>query len=271
MVNPAVFFVCVGSDVVILFIHVDDTTITGSSPHPIEEYEQQIEKIFNITHLGPVLWLLGLAIVRDRSKRTLALSQEAYINSIVWHFYMEDAKPLSTPIDTNTHLLKDDCPVEIEDKQEIKKIPYREVIGALNWLAVCMRPDIAFVVEQLAQFLENLGQPHWEVAKHVVRYLKTTKKMRLTYRDGERRGIEGYSDADGATQDHRQAVLGFAIIVDGGAVSWSSKKQELVTLSTMEAKYVSATHAAKELIWFRSLIGEVFRPLTHPIILHLDN
>ena len=78
-------------------------------------------------------------------------------------------------------------------------------------------------------------------------------------------------DADGATQDHRCVISGFVVLLDGGAVSWMSKKQELVTLSTMEAEYVGATHAAKELIWFRGLIGEIFRPLNNPTVLHLDN
>ena len=176
--------------------------------------------------------------------------------------------------------MKDDCPTITEDQQEMKKIPYREAIGALNWVAVGSRPDIAFVVSQLAQFLENPGRVHWDAAKRVIRYLKTTKDLKLTYGGSERCGFEGFSDADGATQDHRCAISGFAILVDGGAVSWSSKKQELVTLSkkqelvtlsTMEAKYVSTTHTAKELIWFRRLITKIFRPLLDPTILHLDN
>ena len=104
-----------------------------------------------------------------------------------------------------------------------------------------------------------------------MRYLKTTKDLKLTYGGVSKCGFEGYSDADGAMQDHRWAISGFAVLVDGGATSWLSKKQELVTLSTMEAEHVGATHAAKELIWFRHLINEVFRPLSHPIILHLDN
>ena len=72
-------------------------------------------------------------------------------------------------------------------------------------------------------------------------------------------------------QAQRHVVSGFAILLDGGAVSWSLKKQELVTLSTMEAEYVSTTHTAKELIWFCHLLGEIFRPLMQPIVLHLDN
>jgi hypothetical protein len=91
------------------------------------------------------------------------------------------------------------------------------------------------------------------------------------YGAGERSGLEGYTDADGSSQDHRQAISGFTILIDGGAVSWSSKKQELVTLSTMEAEYVSATHAAKELVWIRHLLSEVFRLLNYPLLLYSDN
>jgi hypothetical protein len=127
------------------------------------------------------------------------------------------------------------------------------------------------VVGQLAQFLENPGRVHWEAGKRVVRYLKGTVNLKLTYGSGEQCRIEGYTDADGATLDHRHVISGFVVLVDGGAVSWSSKKQELVTLSTMEAEYVSATHAAKELIWFHHLIKEIFRPLIFPTILRLDN
>ena len=68
MADPAVFYICIGSDMVILFIHVNDTTITGSSLNLIKEYERRIANVFNITHLGPVSWLLGLAIIRNHSK-----------------------------------------------------------------------------------------------------------------------------------------------------------------------------------------------------------
>ena len=95
--------------------------------------------------------------------------------------------------------------------------------------------------------------------------------LRLTYSGGEQRGMEGYADADGSTLDHGWVISGFVVLVDGGAVLWSSKKQELVTLSTMEAEYISATHTAKELIWFCRLIREIFRPLIFPTILCLDN
>ena len=138
------------------------------------------------------------------------------------------------------------------------------------YAAVGTRPDIAFAVSTLSQFLENPGEAHWEAAKRVFRYLQGTKDLRLTFGNGAK-GLEGYTDADGASQYHRRAISGHAFLIDGGAVSWSSRKQELVTLSTAEAEYVAATHAAKEAIWLRRFITEVLQPIDGPTTLHCDN
>ena len=128
----------------------------------------------------------------------------------------------------------------------------------MNWIAVSSQPNIAFVVGQLAQYLENSSQIHWEAAKRVMRYLKSAKEKKLVYRANERSGLVSFTNADGASQDHRQVISGFTVLIDGGVVSWSSKKQELVTLSMMEAEYMAATHAAKELMWFQRLLSEIF-------------
>ena len=83
--------------------------------------------------------------------------------------------------------------------------------------------------------------------------------MRLVYGDQEKH-LQGWVDADGSSQDHRRAISGYVFMVDGGAMSWSSKKQEIVVLSTTEAEYVAATHAAKEAVWLHCLFGEIFPP-----------
>ena len=87
----------------------------------------------------------------------------------------------------------------------------------------------------------------------------------------KQRGVEGFTDADGASQEHRHAISGHAMLIDGGAVSWSSKKQELVILSTTKVEYVAATNAAKEVIWLQRLIGEIFCLLSHPTLLFSDS
>jgi hypothetical protein len=189
--DPAVFYVCVRQDVVILAIHIDDCTFTGSSEFLQETYKARIGKKFKLTDLGPISWLLGFAITCDRAARTLTLSQEAYISTILHRFNFENCKPLAIPMDLNTQLSKEQCPTTIEEMAEMRAVPYREAVGSLNWVAVGTRPDITFVVGVLAQFLENLGQVHWEAMKRVFRYLQGTKNWKLTY-GGATRGIVGF-------------------------------------------------------------------------------
>lgn len=181
-----------------------------------------------------------------------------------------DMKPSSIPMDPNLPLSHSQSPKTPNESAQMKNIPYREAVGSLMHLAVGTRPDIAFAVSTVAQFGANPGMPHWEAVKKIYRYLLGTKTLALTFGNSQH-GLEGYTDADGASQEHRHAVSGYAFLLDGGAVSWSSKKQELVTLSTTEAEYVAATHAAKEAVWLRRFISEIFRPLTQATVLHCDN
>ena len=114
----------------------------------------------------------------------------------------------------------------------------------------------------LSQFLEDPGNAHWEAVKHIFQYLSGTKDLELTY-SVERHDLIGFTDADSAMQEHWHAISGYVFLIDSGAVSWSSWKQELVTLST--------THTAKEAIWLRKLIFELFPNLNMPTTLYCDN
>src|SRR6266540_4409061 len=135
----------------------------------------------------------------------------------------------------------------------MKNVPYREAVGSLMYTAMGTQPDVAFATSTVAQYMDNPGWEHWEAVKRIFRYLKGMKDMKLVYGD-RKTNLEGFVNADGASQDHRRAISGYVFMVDGGAMSWSSKKQELVTLSTTEAEYVAAKHEAKEAVWLRQLI-----------------
>jgi hypothetical protein len=150
-----------------------------------------------------------------------------------------------------------DAPSNPAELTQMSAIPYREAVGSLMYAAVATRPDIMFAVSTLSQFLSNPGLAHWEGVKRVFRYLLGTKALTLTY-GNERHDLEGYTDADGAMQEHRRAISGSAFLVDGSAILWGLHKQELVMLSTAEVEYVAATHAVKEGIWLHSLIKELF-------------
>ena len=169
------------------------------------------------------------------------------------------------------HLLsKDQCPKTKEEFEDMRDVPYRRAIGLLMYASTGTRPDIAFPVSTLSQFMSNPGRPHWEALKRVFRYLNTTKDYKLTYGQTND-GLNVYSDSDWASQEHQHSISGHAAILNGGAIAWSSAKQHLVALSTAEAEYMAATNAMKTILWLRMFLGEIARPLYFPTQLFLDN
>ena len=118
--------------------------------------------------------------------------------------------------------------------------------------------------------MQNPAKLHWEATKRIVRYLKGTKDLELTYGVTDT-GIIGYTNADHASQYHRHSISGYAFLINGGAVSWSSKWQPIVALSTTEAEYVATAHSVKEVLWLWAFLGEITRPLSAPTTLNCDN
>jgi hypothetical protein len=268
--DPSMFYVRFGEHTLILIVHVDDCTLTGSCPKLMVKYKEKLDSIFPLTDLGNIHFLLGIQVVYDQHRHTISLSQSSFIDTIITCFSLTDAKPYNTPMVPSATYSKRDSPSSPTDLARMRKVPYREAIGSLMYVAVTTCPDISFAVSTLSQFLDNPGEAHWEAVKHIFHYLKGTRDHTLTY-GMERQELHGYTDADRALQEHRHAISGHAFIIDGGAVSWSSWKQELVTLSTAEVEYVAATHATKECIWLRRLTGELFPSFNTTTTLFCDN
>ena len=150
-------------------------------------------------------------------------------------------------------------------------IPYAEAIGSVLWPVVVSRPDAAFAVSTLSQFIQNPGQAHWEGVKRVISYLGSTKDHWLTFGGRGKTLVEGFCDADWASQKDRHSISGYCYHIGQGTISWSSKKQQIVALSTTEAEYIAQSHAAKEALWLRTFIGELRGKPTQPLTIHCDN
>ena len=173
-------------------------------------------------------------------------------------------------MDPSIRLSLDQSPSTTAEHAIMRDKPYREAVGALNWVALATRPDIAFAVTTVARFTANPGPAHWEAMKQIYRYLAGMRNLWLTY--GEtKQTLEGYANADGSMAEDRCAITGYAFLINGGAVSWSSKHQEIVSLSTTESEYIAVTHGMKEALWLRSLPSEVFDPIKPPTTLFSDN
>jgi len=250
----------------ILGAATDDFTIVADSDPTADQFLNEFEKRVELVRLGQITWLLGTTVTRNLTDRTISLGQEAYIDQICTRFGLQDARSVSTPLPPGIDLSPGLEHVLPKILSASEKKTYREVIGSLMYLSVMTRPDITYAVSTLSQHLENPSvSTHLEFARCVIRYLKATKSLRLVL-GGDNSSLCGYSDADWASNLDRHSISGFAFFLGNGAVSWSSKKQPIVTLSSTESEYVALTHAAKDVIWIQKLLLEISPiGLIHPI------
>ena len=206
--------------------------------------------------LGAANYILGMEIKRDRAKRKLWLNQRKYVETILQRFNMQDSKLVKVPIPVGVRLSTAQCPKTQEEEEDMSHVPYASAVSRLMYAMVCTRPDIAHVVGVLSRFMSKPGKEHWKAVKRVFRYLRGTSDYGLCYqgRPGLDRvlDIHGFVDADWTGDlDQRRSTSGYVFNLFGGAVSWMSKKQSVVALSTTKAKYMEANHASKDAVWLQ--------------------
>lgn len=233
---------------VIIVIYVDDLLIAYSCPRKLKEIQDLLNTKFELKDLGKPKRLIGIDVTYKGDE--IKLNQEKFIEDTLKKFKMEDCKATSTPIEPGLKLEKG-------GRYERNDLPYKNLIGTLMYLAVATRPDIMFAISYLSQFNDCYGEEHFKCAKRVLRYLKGTKSVGLIFKK-TRRELHGMADADwGACKLDRKSFSGYCFKYAGTAISWMSKKQKTVALSTAEAEYVALTEAAKEAIHLRTLFKDL--------------
>lgn len=213
---------------------------------------------------------MGFEIEQSEDCSMIRIHQEQYANKVLRELGMEDCKPGAVPADPYSKLVKPDgC-----HKQE-ETFSLRKLIGLLIYLITHTRPDLAWAVGYLAQFVENFDQTHELAAKRILRYLKRTVGLGITYGDfaaEDKDVLFVFSDADHAgCLVTRRSTSGVVAIFNGGPVIWSSRRQTCVATSTMEAEFVAASSAAKEVEWCRSTLKELGAEQEEPTSLFIDN
>ena len=151
-------------------------------------------------------------------------------------------------MEPNMKLSSSQSPTTSADFTTMQHIPYHEAVGLLMYATLGTCPDISYAMTNVSRFSSNPSMPHWDAVCHIYRYLLSTKDLRMTY-GGIEKALVGYMDVDGSMDEDCKVISGYAFLIDGGAMSWSLKKQEIVSLSTTESEYVAATHATKEALW----------------------
>ena len=263
-----------GESRIIIPVFIDDMTIVAKSKAAVESVKDDLKKCFKLHDLGPTSWLLGVEITRNRAKRSLSLSQRQYIITLLERFNLSDCNPVTTPADPGTRLSNAMSPTTPEEIEAMQAIPYSGAVGALGYLATATRPDIAQTVGVLARFNKNPGPGHWKAVKHLFRYLKGTMDLKLTYAPDPNitELFTTYSDADhGGNPDNGRSTGGYVVKVGTGAISWSSRLQTIVALSTTEAEYIAATSAGQEILWLRNFFRELGFTVSSASTMFVDN
>jgi hypothetical protein len=255
----------------ILGLYVDDCLVAYDQEWQIKEVLDRLKETYALKDLGQPTQILGIQ-VESFENGDVKIHQARYIDELLERFGMADCNEVPIPQTPWTYLSADMSPSVDADVAAMKKVPYAELVGSLNWLATSTRPDIAQTVSKLCRFVSNPGPEHWKAAKQVLRYLKGTKSHGLRYRHDGNRELFGYQDSDWAgDRDTRRSTSGFGFILADALISWRSKLQTSVALSSTEAEYMACCFATREAVWLRRLLKEAGLQVQAPTILHEDN
>ncbi|KAF2881527.1 hypothetical protein ILUMI_24645 [Ignelater luminosus] len=203
---------------------------------------------------------------RPHESVNVVSKEDSFQNSVLWHNRMgHPSKNILKGIDS--------CVSCAKEEEEVKHIPYRQAIGSLMYLCQATRPDLSFAVGLLSRFNHCFGKAHWSAVKRVFRYLMGTKDWKLEYSCDDSNDLIGYSDADWANDsDDRKSITGYAYIFQNGLISWNSRKQPTVALSSTEAEYMALSAATQESIYLRDLLIEILPNFENKsIIIRCDN
>jgi hypothetical protein len=265
-------------------VHVDDGLVATNSIPLYHWFIAELCKEIEAVDLGPASLYLGIRIIRDRSRRKLWLSQKAFITNLLasWNLTPSNSHTSAVPLRHKLHTLPEAPLNSLPNILDADiKINFQRLVGSLIYLAVCTRPDIAYVAMALGQHNANPTRAHLLAAKGILRYLAGSLEFSLEYgldtsviSPSVQETAKGciLMDADWATDEKdRKSISGYCFYYLNSLVSWSAVKQKTMALSSTESEYFAMTHAMKEGLWLRLFLKLHDLPVPHPFPLLCDN
>ncbi|KAL5539581.1 hypothetical protein UlMin_044002 [Ulmus minor] len=254
--------VCEDSFTAIL-LYVDDMIITGNNKRAIDDVKSFLGSCFKLKDLGFLKYFLGIEIAR--SQMGISINQRKYTLDILKEAGLLGAKPSKFPMEQNLKLTPTDG--------DLLKDPthYRRLIGKLIYLTIT-RPEIAFSVNSLSQFMQEPRRAHLDATYRLLRYLKGSPGQGLLFSSKSDLNLVGFCDADwGGCITTRRSVTGYCVFLGKSLISWKSKKQTTVSRSSAEAEYRSMASITCELTWLRYLLRDLCINHPQPVTLFCDN
>ncbi|WVY95960.1 hypothetical protein V8G54_028111 [Vigna mungo] len=254
------------NNVLIVCLYVDDLLLTGSNLKELEEFKQLMQTEFDMTDMGELGYFLGMEF--SKTSVGLLMHQRKYVKDILSKFMMDKCNEAETPLEVGKKL-------RINAEEEgVDGTRYKQLVGSLRFLCN-NHPYIMFGVGLLSRFMSNPKKSHMTAAKRMMRYIKGTEDLGIMFQLGQKcEGLKlvGYSYADfGGDEDDKKSTSGSIFFIHGALVSWSSKKQNVIALSSCESEYVAGCHAVCQSIWLSEILKSLKVNTMDCVDLNLDN
>ena len=251
---------------IIVAMWVDDLMIFGKDMGTINELKVQLSKEYEMKDLGELKYFLSVQVHRDKKNKLIHINQSGYNRTILERFGMTNSKTANTPLPNGARLTKATITDVLTDQKE-----YQRMVGSLMYAMLATRPDLAQCIQQISQYSQRPTIMHEKATKHALRYLNGTIDQGITFDGKLGLRLECWSDANWGGEEKRESVSGFVFTIAGGAVSYSSKKQGSVALSSTESEYMAILHALKEQIWILRFLKEIGYDASNQNIIRCDN
>ncbi|KAF7773627.1 hypothetical protein Agabi119p4_5794 [Agaricus bisporus var. burnettii] len=249
-------------ELVVALVYVDDVAFMGKkNSQLLKELKLKFSTKWECRDQGVMTEFLGMQISRDRQNKKIFLHQQKYLQKVLDRFGIKSGSE-ETPLPKGYVFKTSD------------KVPnngfrtkYQQLVGSLMYLMIGSRPDIAFAVVKLSQHMVTPNKEHYTAGMHLLRYLNGTKNMVLEFDGNSNQGVIAYSDSDWASDpEDRKSITGNFVTIANGTISWLSRKQKTVALSSTEAEYMAISDCSRQLVWVSQLLTEIGFEIQTPML-----
>ncbi|SOV03955.1 uncharacterized protein UDID_19367 [Ustilago sp. UG-2017a] len=250
--TPCIYTKGQGKDMAIVVIYVDDTLVIAPRLETVLRVKKQISQRWKMEDSGEVSHFLSIKISRNRVMHTMTIGQSGYIDQVLAKHLDKRTKPTMVPMQS--------IPEGTLVASAAQQKEYPVIVGKLLWVANSTRPDLSLTVGVLARHMREPSQEHYQAAQRVLRYLESTKEVGLVYRANEsQEPLVAHSDANWASDAtiQRRSTSGSVALVYGNPVAWKSATQKCVSLSAVEAEFIAATEATREVLFLKQLLRSI--------------